>query len=199
MGLHYLSTNANYGALWSIGMGLKRGIRAQNPDGSSMQVSIHAFHRVTIIHNNVHHDGSWYLRHRYPLQFGGDMDNIPSLQIGFDGHYVVCLWETGGEIPPVHPAIEWERPPRFRSIFNFNTHYKPLTTKRSFDIEPLREPFFRTHMNLPDLVHQGAVHFLIFDSKVSHGNRRARMIEPLTDDLEPNTIFCPLHVPPGLS
>ena len=61
--------------------------------------------------------------------------------------------------------IEWERPPRFfpqiplweRSMefekpwsyyfvhfFNSNTHYKPLTTKRSFDIEPLREQFFRT-------------------------------------------------------
>jgi len=56
-----------------------------------MQVLIHAFHRVILLHNNVHYDGFGYLRHRYPLQIGGDMDNTPSLQIGFDGHYVVYL------------------------------------------------------------------------------------------------------------
>ena len=87
-----------------IRMGLKRGISFHNLDESSMQVSIHAFHRVTLLHNNVHHDGFCYLRHRYPLPLGGDMDNTPLLQIGFDGHYVVYLWETGGEIPPVHPT-----------------------------------------------------------------------------------------------
>ena len=32
------------------------------------------------------------------------MDNRPLLQIGFDGHYVVYLWERGGEIPPRHPT-----------------------------------------------------------------------------------------------
>ena len=32
------------------------------------------------------------------------MDNIPSLQFGFDGHYVVYLRGTGGETPPVYPT-----------------------------------------------------------------------------------------------
>jgi hypothetical protein len=32
-------------------------------------------------------------RNCYPLQLGDDMDNIPSLLFGFDGHYVVGLWE----------------------------------------------------------------------------------------------------------
>ncbi len=31
------------------------------------------------------------------------MDNRPLLKIGFDGHYVVYLWERGGEIPPALP------------------------------------------------------------------------------------------------
>jgi hypothetical protein len=33
------------------------------------------------------------------------MDNIPSLQFGFDGHYVVYLRGAGGEIPPVYPTL----------------------------------------------------------------------------------------------
>ena len=57
MRLHYLSTNANYGELQLKGMGLKRGIFFHILDESSMQVSIHAFHRVALLHNNVHHDG----------------------------------------------------------------------------------------------------------------------------------------------
>ena len=57
MRLHYLSTNANYGEPQLKGMGLKRGIFFHILDESSMQVSIHAFHRVALLHNNVHHDG----------------------------------------------------------------------------------------------------------------------------------------------
>jgi len=33
------------------------------------------------------------------------MDNRPLLQIGFDGHYVVYLWERGGEIPLRDPTL----------------------------------------------------------------------------------------------
>jgi len=40
------------------------------------------------------------------------MDNRPLLQIGFDGHYVVYLWERGGEIPLRHPT-------RNRAVFLF--------------------------------------------------------------------------------
>ena len=107
MGLHYLSTNANYGELQLIWTGLKRGTRAQYPDGSSMQVLIHAFHRVTPLHNNDHHDGFWYLRHRYPFPLGDDMDNRSLLQIGFDGHYVVYLRGLGAGNSPWLPDQQW--------------------------------------------------------------------------------------------
>ena len=54
------------------------------------------------------------------------MDNIPSLQIGFDGHYVVCLWETGGEIPPVHPTREngLKIPAEANNLIKINISYR---------------------------------------------------------------------------
>ncbi len=37
---------------------------------------------------------------------------------------------------------------------------------------------------LPDLVHQGAMDFLILDSKVSHRDRGSGVIKPFTDYLK---------------
>ena len=105
MGLHYLSASGDYGEFQLIRTGLKRGIYLEDPVGSSMQVLIHAFHRVTLLHNNVHHDGFWYLRHRYPLRLEGDMDNTPLLQIGFDGHFVVYRRGLGVSNDPRLPGI----------------------------------------------------------------------------------------------
>ena len=43
------------------------------------------------------------------------------------------------------------------------------------------------------------MNLFVLDAKVSHRNRRTRMIKPLTDYLKADTIFCPLHISPGFS
>jgi hypothetical protein len=56
-----------------------------------------------------------------------------------------------------------------------------------------------TTSGLPDVMHQDVMHFLILNTKVTHGNGRGGVVVPLTNDLKPHTMLGTLNVPPCLS
>ncbi len=58
-----------------------------------------------------------------------------------------------------------------------------------------------TNQGLPpsNLIHQNAIDFFTAQAQIPHGDRRTRMIEPLSQKLEANSILNPLHIAEGFS